>query len=34
MMFVGMNDREMSVIDEVFAPDYIVHYPVCRQFTG
>ena len=31
---VGMNNRDMSVIDEVFAPDYVVHYPGVPPIRG
>jgi predicted ester cyclase len=31
---VGMNNRDMSVIDEVFAPDYVVHYPGVPPIHG
>jgi predicted ester cyclase len=31
---VAMNNRDMSVIDEVFAQDYIVHYPGVPPISG
>lgn len=31
---VGMNNRDMSVIDEVFAADYVVHYPGVPPIRG
>jgi len=31
---VAMNNRDMSVIDEVFAPDYVVHYPEVPPIRG
>ena len=30
----GMNQRNLSVIDEVFAPDYVVHYPGLDPIVG
>ena len=30
----GMNNRDLSVIDEVFAPDYTVYYPGMDPITG
>ena len=30
----GMNNRNLSIIDEVFAPDYIVHYPDMDPIRG
>jgi len=30
----GMNNRDLSIIDEVFAPDYIVHYPDMEPIHG
>ena len=29
-----MNNRNLSIIDEVFAPDYIVHYPGMDPIHG
>ena len=31
---VAMNNRDMGVIDEVFAPDYVVHYPGVPPIRG
>lgn len=31
---VGMNNRDMKVIDEVFAPDYVVYYPGVPPIRG
>lgn len=30
----GMNNRDMSIIDEVFARDYVVHYPAMEPIHG
>lgn len=30
----GMNNRNLSIIDEVFAPDYIVRYPGMDPIQG
>src|SRR4051812_23557738 len=30
----GMNNRDLSIIDEVFAPDYVVHYPGIEPIHG
>ncbi|HTU18396.1 MAG TPA: ester cyclase [Gemmataceae bacterium] len=30
----GMNTRTLSIIDEVFAPDYVVHYPGMEPIQG
>jgi len=30
----GMNNRDLSIIDEVFAPDYLVHYPGMDPIQG
>lgn len=30
----GMNKRDLSIIDEVFSPDYVVHYPGMEPIQG
>lgn len=30
----GMNKRDLTVIDETFAPDYVVHYPGMEPIQG
>ena len=30
----GMNNRDLSIIDEVFAPGYVVHYPDMDPIQG
>jgi predicted ester cyclase len=30
----GMNNRDLSIIDETFAPDYVVHYPGMEPIEG
>lgn len=30
----GMNKRDLSIIDETFAPEYVVHYPDLEPIHG
>ena len=30
----GMNNRDLTIIDETFAPDYVVHYPDTEPIYG
>jgi hypothetical protein len=30
----GMNNRDLSIIDEVFTPDYVVRYPGMDPIQG